>query len=94
MTTQFTKDTAAKRATAMLVRIMNTARPYLSELKDENLTAKRFDEIAEEVNDEACIGLTTVGECLTCLVQDDQDYEGQDDMRNVLYLHFIDELES
>jgi len=94
MTTQFTKDTAARRASAMLVRIMNTVQPYLGELRDESLTAKRFDEIADEVNDEACMGLTTVGECLTCLVQDDQDYEGQDDMRNVLYLHFIDDIES
>ena len=91
MTTQFTKDTAAKRASVMLTTIMDAAKPYLVELRNESLTVKRFDEIAEDVNEEARLGLTTVGECLTCLVSDDQ---GQADMFIVLYTHFVEDLES
>lgn len=91
MTTQFTKDIAAKRASAMLTTIMDAAKPYLVELRNESLTVKRFDEIAEEVNEEACLGLETVGECLVCLVGDDQ---GQADMSIVLYTHFVEDLES
>jgi hypothetical protein len=90
MTTQFTKDTAAKRASAMLATIIGAAKPYLSELQDENLKAHRFDEIAGEVNEEVCLGLETVGECLVCLIGE----WNEERMLEVLYLHSVEDIES